>query len=78
MSLSIRLTARERRLSGWQICLTHTLWHDLSTEIHGFLNGISLADLVAKRDVQNIAQRQDDQLLILDDNYAGERLLNLE
>ena len=56
---------------GGKICLTHTLWHDLSTEIHGFLNGISLADLVAKRDIQNIAQRQDDQLLILDDNLQA-------
>jgi len=56
---------------GGKICLTHTLWHDLSTEIHGFLNGISLCDLVAKRDIQNIAQRQDDQLLILDDNLQA-------
>lgn len=56
---------------GGKICLTHTLWHDLSTEIHGFLNGISLSDLVAKRDIQNIAQRQDDQLLILDDNLQA-------
>ena len=56
---------------GGKICLTHTLWHDLSTEIHGFLNGLSLSDLVAKRDIQNIAQRQDDRLLILDDNLQA-------
>ena len=53
---------------GGEICLTHTLWSDLSKEIHGFLNGISLADLVAKRNVQHIAQRQVEQLLVIDDN----------
>ena len=33
-----------------EVCLTHDLWEDLSKQIHGFLNGISLADLVAKRE----------------------------
>ena len=33
---------------GGEICLTHSLWQDLSVQIHQFLNGISLADLVAK------------------------------
>jgi Rrf2 family iron-sulfur cluster assembly transcriptional regulator len=56
---------------GGEICLTHTLWSDLSKEIHGFLSGISLADLVAKRNVQSIAQRQVDQLLVLDDNLQA-------
>jgi len=57
---------------GGEICLTHSLWHELSQQIHSFLNGISLADLVAKRDVQNIAQRQIEQLLVLDDNLQAE------
>lgn len=56
---------------GGEICLTHTLWSDLSKEIHGFLNGISLADLVAKRNVQHIAQRQVEQLLVIDDNMQA-------
>ena len=56
---------------GGEICLTHTLWSDLSKEIHGFLNGISLADLVAKRNVQHIAQRQIEQLLVIDDNMQA-------
>jgi len=56
---------------GGAICLTHSLWHELSQQIHNFLNGISLADLVAKRDVQNIAQRQIKQLLVLDDNLQA-------
>ncbi|WP_263078830.1 Fe-S cluster assembly transcriptional regulator IscR [Endozoicomonas sp. Mp262] len=42
-------------------CLTHHLWHDLSRQIHTFLGGISLADLVGKREVQHVACRQDRQ-----------------
>lgn len=57
---------------GGEICLTHSLWQDLSVQIHEFLNGISLADLVAKRDTQQIAQRQIDQLLVLDDNLQAQ------
>ncbi len=42
-------------------CLTHHLWEDLSEQIHSFLGGISLADLVARREVQSVAIRQDEQ-----------------
>ncbi|NQD81400.1 Fe-S cluster assembly transcriptional regulator IscR [Pseudomonas seleniipraecipitans] len=41
------------------ICLTHHLWCDLSQQIHEFLSGISLADLVTRSEVQEVAQRQD-------------------
>lgn len=44
---------------GGEVCLTHHLWCDLSNQIHGFLSSISLASLVARRDVQNVADRQD-------------------
>jgi len=40
-------------------CLTHHLWCDLSEQIHVFLNSISLGDLVARREVQAVAERQD-------------------
>lgn len=53
-------------------CLTHHLWQDLSDQIHSFLGGISLADLVAQREVQNVACRQDGQL---DNKIAADRLL---
>ena len=53
---------------GGEICLTHSLWDQLSQEIHSFLNAISLADLVARRDVKSIAQRQVEQLLILNES----------
>ncbi len=42
-----------------EVCLTHYLWEDLSAQIHGFLNNISLADLVARRDIRAVSQRQD-------------------
>ena len=56
---------------GGEICLTHNLWEDLSERIHNYLSGISLADLVAKKDIQQIAQRQVNQLLTLDDNVQA-------
>ena len=40
------------------VCLTHHLWCDLSEQIHGFLSGISLGDLVDRREVQDISARQ--------------------
>jgi Rrf2 family iron-sulfur cluster assembly transcriptional regulator len=39
-------------------CLTHHLWSDLSDQIHSFLSGISLADLIRKREIQVVADRQ--------------------
>lgn len=42
-----------------EVCLTHHLWSDLSDQIHHFLSGISLANLVERRDVKSILQRQD-------------------
>ena len=40
-------------------CLTHSLWTELSERIEDFLNSITLAELVAKKDVQSVADRQD-------------------
>ena len=40
-------------------CLTHHLWMDLSTQIHSFLSDISLACLIARKETQIIAQRQE-------------------
>lgn len=44
---------------GGARCLTHSLWGDLSDRISSFLNGISLADLMANRDVQVVNLRQE-------------------
>jgi len=45
--------------SGGEQCLTHYLWTDLSRQIHSFLDGISLADLVQRSEVQEVARRQE-------------------
>lgn len=42
-----------------ETCLTHELWSDLSEQIHQFLSRIDLASIIAKREVQEIAARQD-------------------
>ncbi len=42
-------------------CLTHHLWSDLSQQIHGFLSGISLADLVEREEIRRVARRQDQE-----------------
>ena len=45
-----------------EVCLTHHLWTDLSSRIHQFLSGITIGDLVARREIRRIAGRQDTQL----------------
>ena len=42
-----------------ETCLTHQLWADLSDEIHHFLAGIDLASIIERREVKQIAARQD-------------------
>tara|TARA_R110001592_G_scaffold248308_1_gene510556 strand:- start:17413 stop:17883 length:471 start_codon:yes stop_codon:yes gene_type:complete len=55
-----------------ETCLTHHLWLDLSLEIHAFLRNITLKDLMAKREVQITALRQDQQAELI-----NARLLNI-
>ena len=40
-------------------CLTHDLWEGLSAQIEDFLKGVSLQDLIDKRNVQEVSIRQD-------------------
>ncbi|MEE8286534.1 MAG: Fe-S cluster assembly transcriptional regulator IscR [Gammaproteobacteria bacterium] len=40
-------------------CLTHDLWQDLSKQIHDFLDGIDLGQLIERRRVREVAERQD-------------------
>ncbi|SEP66693.1 transcriptional regulator, BadM/Rrf2 family [Ectothiorhodospira magna] len=40
-------------------CLTHDLWSDLSAQIHNFLANITLADVMRRNGVQEVAARQD-------------------
>ncbi len=46
-----------------EVCLTHHLWEDLSAQIHRFLSEITLADLVARNDIQTVSRRQDMRLV---------------
>lgn len=41
------------------MCLTHHLWSDLSDWLRQFLEGISLADLASRKDIQSVHFRQD-------------------
>jgi len=52
-------------------CLTHDLWVDLSEQIYSFLNSISLAQVVARDGVQDVARRQDD-------HKSGVRRVNIK
>jgi len=40
-------------------CLTHDLWEELSRQITTFLDAISLEDLVQRRAVRQVSERQD-------------------
>jgi Rrf2 family transcriptional regulator, iron-sulfur cluster assembly transcription factor len=44
-----------------QACLTHDLWMGLSDQIRGYLKNISLAELLEKHHVQEVARRQDQE-----------------
>ncbi len=41
-----------------EVCLTHHLWENLSEQIHRFLSEISLADLVARKDIRAVSELQ--------------------
>jgi len=41
-----------------QRCLTHNLWMDLSNRIQSFLDDISLQDMMDKKDVLEVASKQ--------------------
>ncbi|MBL4821343.1 MAG: Fe-S cluster assembly transcriptional regulator IscR [Gammaproteobacteria bacterium] len=56
---------------GGEICLTHHLWKDLSQQIHDFLNNISLADLVERNEIKQIAEVQDRKKEIIAADVAG-------
>ncbi len=43
-------------------CLTHDLWDDLSSQIYGFLNEITLASLMEEEGIRKVAARQDEKM----------------
>jgi Rrf2 family iron-sulfur cluster assembly transcriptional regulator len=44
-----------------QPCLTHDLWMGLSDQIRDYLDSISLQDVLQRRNVRQVAERQDKQ-----------------
>jgi len=48
----------QKNCQGDDRCLTHDLWEDLSNHISSYLSGISLAEMVNRRGVRNVTQRQ--------------------
>ena len=54
-------------------CLTHDLWTDLSHQIHRFLSGIDLAQLVERQWVREVAQRQEQVAVRIERDAARAR-----
>ena len=52
----------EKNCQDGEACLTHELWEDLSRRIYDFLDAVSLAQVMQRRDVRNVAERQDGRL----------------
>ncbi len=53
--------ARVKGLPGGDKCLTHALWRDLSDRLTGFLNNITLGELVNNQEVLDVSGRQHGQ-----------------
>ncbi|GAB3288291.1 Rrf2 family transcriptional regulator [Parahaliea aestuarii] len=51
-------------------CLTHHLWMNLSDQIHAFLQGISLKDLVERQEIRVIALEQEARVTASDTHQA--------
>lgn len=49
----------EANCQNHNACLTHDLWMGLSEQIRDYLKGITLADLLSRHQIQEIARRQD-------------------
>ena len=61
-----------------QACLTHDLWMGLSDQIREYLKGITLAQLLEKHRVQEIAKRQDqDAQQVIEIHRHAELMSNL-
>ena len=55
---------------GEERCLTHDLWRDLSRQIREFLSGIDLAQLVERQRVREVAARQEERSVPVDEPQA--------
>ena len=53
--------ASEGSCDDGEQCLAHELWVELSQQIHEFLDGISIQDLMDEGSIQQVAERQDSE-----------------
>jgi Rrf2 family iron-sulfur cluster assembly transcriptional regulator len=61
-----------------QACLTHDLWMGLSDQIRDYLKGITLAQLLEKHHVKEVAKRQEqDALQVIEIHRHAELVSNL-
>ncbi len=76
-SVDVTKCAGKADCQGGERCLTHNLWQDLSERISQFLDGITLGELVAKQDIQDIAQRQEDAVQQSDNPELLKQKINI-
>jgi Rrf2 family iron-sulfur cluster assembly transcriptional regulator len=68
----------EANCQNEKACLTHDLWMGLSEQIRDYLKGITLAQLLEKHRVQEIAKRQEqDALQVIEIRNHTELMSNL-
>ena len=53
----------KRSCQDGSVCLAHDLWLDLSDEIYNYLNNITLADVISRQSLREIAYKQDAPVL---------------
>ncbi len=61
---------------GGSRCLTHALWRDLSARISGFLDGITLGELMLDNEVQQVLDRQNTNKTSNDGLVVNSKLIN--
>ncbi len=49
----------KRSCQGGKVCLAHDLWLDLSDSLFSYLNNISLAEVISRQEIRQIAYQQD-------------------
>ena len=61
---------------GGTRCLTHTLWRDLSSRISGFLDGVTLGELMIDNEVQQVSDRQNIDAALNNGLATGSKITN--
>lgn len=73
-----RCHGRKEGCQGGERCLTHALWRDLSDRITSFLSNISLQELVNNQEVQEVADRQDNDKHPVRATHQSEPIINMQ